>query len=83
MVGLLEQQCDLLKIDVEGSEFEILAKTPSSALRKANRVICEAHHRAGDPAVLVEILASAGFEVSITTTYSLAPFSVVYGQKPH
>lgn len=37
------EQCDLLKIDCEGSEFEILYSSPPETLKKVRRIVGEYH----------------------------------------
>lgn len=41
-------RCDLLKLDCEGSEYEILRDTPTSALQRVQRIVGEYHHPPGD-----------------------------------
>jgi FkbM family methyltransferase len=36
-------RCDFLKLDCEGSEFEILLDTPASVIQKAERIVMEYH----------------------------------------
>jgi FkbM family methyltransferase len=61
---VLAEECDLLKIDIEGGEFDVLAGG-GPALRRAKRVIAEIHPFAGDPAEAVRLLEQAGFEVEL------------------
>jgi FkbM family methyltransferase len=58
-------EVDLLKVDIEGSEYEVLLNTASSDLRRVRRIVLEYH---GDVAPytraqLFSYLAGAGFEV--------------------
>lgn len=53
--------CDLLKLDCEGSEFELVEGTPAEAWLKARRVACEAHPWAGDVQALEARLEEMGF----------------------
>ncbi len=59
---VLDDGCELLKIDAEGSEYEMLSNTPADVLRRAERVVVEFHRLAGDPEDLFRILRSSGFE---------------------
>jgi FkbM family methyltransferase len=62
---------DMLKVDVEGSEFEAFAATPRLAWAEVDRVVMEFHRPPGggskrDGATQLDaLLASLGFEVSI------------------
>ena len=53
--------CDLLKLDCEGSEFELVEGTPAEAWRRVRRVACEAHPWAGDVDALAVRLEELGF----------------------
>ncbi len=53
---------DLLKIDIEGSEYELIAETPSEILRRSDRIVIE-YHPGGSKAALFSSLRSAGFEL--------------------
>jgi hypothetical protein len=53
--------CHLLKLDCEGSEFELLARTSPDAWREVRRVACEAHPWAGDIQALADRLEEIGF----------------------
>lgn len=57
--------CDLLKLDVEGSEFDLLTGTPTDVLARARRIACEVHPWAGRPAALSERLEAAGHRVEV------------------
>jgi FkbM family methyltransferase len=63
--AVLDVGCDVLKIDCEGAEYEILAGASDSALRRVRRLVVEFHRTAGDPQVLLDRLAAAGFDASI------------------
>jgi hypothetical protein len=64
LAEVLYEACDLLKLDIEGGEFELLAHG-GDALRNARRVIAELHPSAGDPAEAVRMLEEAGFDVQV------------------
>jgi FkbM family methyltransferase len=72
---VLVDGCDLLKIDCEGAEFEILAGASDEALRRARRVVVEFHRTVGDPNVLLERLAAAGFSADVLAEDE--PFGVI------
>lgn len=69
---ILEQnkigQCDILKMDCEGAEYEILYNTPAEYLRKIRKLRMEYHLIDGEGYVkvidLVEFLRSKGFEIT-------------------
>jgi FkbM family methyltransferase len=63
---------DLVKVDVEGAEYEMLANTPAELLRRGQRWIIESHHQMGDPARLLEAFQAAGFETRLETDPSAA-----------
>lgn len=60
-------QCDLLKVDCEGGEFDILLNAPDALLRRFRNICLEYHdaptsHRHAE---LVERFKAAGFDVSV------------------
>jgi FkbM family methyltransferase len=61
---VLHEECDLLKVDVEGAEFDLF-QADAATLRKAKRIIAEIHPVAGDPDQIRRALTSAGFEVKM------------------
>jgi FkbM family methyltransferase len=63
--AVLDAGCDVLKIDCEGAEYELLTGASDSALRRVRRVVVEFHRTAGDPQVLLDRLALAGFDAAI------------------
>lgn len=60
---------DLLKLDCEGSEFDIIASTSMDDLRKIDRIIMEVHDaaytRPGDIDSLFDRLSTAGFSFDV------------------
>ncbi len=56
---------DLLKLDVEGAEFELLLRAPDDVLARARRIACEVHPWAGEAGDLVERLHTAGHQVDV------------------
>ncbi len=61
----LEQECDLLKIDCEGGEFDILAHAEDADLQRAKRMVLEFHRSVGTPETLLDRLRDAGFEAEV------------------
>jgi len=55
------QQVDLLKVDIEGSEFGLIEDLEGLARVKA--LVMEVHPKYGDPAQLVSALKAAGFRI--------------------
>ena len=55
---------DILKCDIEGSEFQLLTKE-SRLLAAARQVSIELHREFGDPQKFIEMLREMGFEVRI------------------
>jgi FkbM family methyltransferase len=58
---------DLLKLDVEGAEFEIIADAQGSILAEVNAIVGELHHdgRRGQTSGVLKKLRSEGFEVTV------------------
>ena len=56
--------CDLLKLDIEGSEFEVLEAASAETLSRIKTIIMEYHPFAGDPRRLVSRLSAQGFSIS-------------------
>jgi FkbM family methyltransferase len=62
-------QCDLLKIDVEGAEYGVLEGTPTSLWKRIRRVVMETHEAEGhNENDLIRILQNAGFQVRTKST---------------
>ena len=65
-------ECDVLKLDIEGAEYELLeALARSGKIRSARQVLVEFHHgwtrrTPDDTRAAVEQLAAAGFELAHT-----------------
>ena len=53
--------CDIIKIDIEGSEFKLFEDIACDWLSKVNYIVMEVHPIYGDPKVIVERLKSEGF----------------------
>lgn len=53
---------DFMKVDIEGSEFDLFANT-NGWLSRVRRIAMEVHRHFGDPSELAELLRRNGFEV--------------------
>jgi FkbM family methyltransferase len=62
---VLAEPCDLVKIDCEGTEFDLFKDDPE-VLRQAARMVGELHPDAGEVTKALERLERAGFVVTIT-----------------
>lgn len=62
---VLADGCDLLKVDCEGSEFDIFDGTDGTILRQTRRIIVEFHRTAGDPQLLLQRFSDSGFHAQI------------------
>ncbi len=65
------ERCDFLKMDCEGSEFEILESVPDELIRKVQHLAMEYHK---EPTPLLTRLTKAGFRVTHTPTDSDSGF---------
>jgi FkbM family methyltransferase len=63
---LVGEGYDLVKLDVEGAEFGIVADTPLEVLATLRRLVAEVHHVAGDPELLRDRLSEAGLSVTLS-----------------
>jgi FkbM family methyltransferase len=63
---LVAEGYDLVKLDVEGAEFGIVADTPLEILAQLRRLVAEVHHVAGDPELLCDRLSEAGLAVTLS-----------------
>ncbi|MEU0214010.1 FkbM family methyltransferase [Streptomyces sp. NPDC006265] len=73
---VLAEPCDLLKVDCEGSEFDLFAHAGNS-LRNAARIIAEVHTEAGNPDTLVDHIRAAGFTARLHEPYPGTPFRLL------
>jgi hypothetical protein len=62
---MAEPALSLIKIDIEGAEFQVFAGNPDW-LRQVENLTMEVHRSAGSPSEIVAILRRAGFEVNVT-----------------
>jgi len=71
MTELLERHAidrvDLMKVDIEGSEFAVFAD-PDGWLDRVERLVMEVHAHFGDPGALTRDLERAGFRVTRVDT---------------
>jgi hypothetical protein len=65
MQGCGPDDVDLLKIDIEGSEFSLVSGDPSS-LARVRRIVMEVHQPHGDVIELARALEGADFSVVVT-----------------
>lgn len=65
LADAIGEGCDLLKLDVEGSEFPLLVRTPGEVLARARRIACEVHPWAGDACRLADRLRAIGHRVEL------------------
>jgi FkbM family methyltransferase len=73
------EHVDLMKIDIEGSEFTLLTKE-QQWLDRVDRIVMEVHMRVGgDLAELTDTLGMFGFEVVITEAHSADPVTEIRG----
>lgn len=54
---------DLLKIDIEGAEFDVFENSPTSIYKEIGAIFGEIHLNYGDISSIVQILEDAGFDV--------------------
>jgi hypothetical protein len=54
-------EIDLLKIDIEGGEFEVLSKLDSAIFRNIKNIVAECHLEAGDISQLKRFLKENGY----------------------
>jgi hypothetical protein len=57
-------QIDLLKVDIEGAEFDIFKNVSNKSLRQIRAIVGEIHLEHGDINSITQTLENVGFEVS-------------------
>tara|TARA_B100000242_G_scaffold291010_1_gene263505 strand:+ start:10412 stop:11236 length:825 start_codon:yes stop_codon:yes gene_type:complete len=57
--------CDIIKIDIEGSEFKLFQDLTCDWLSRVNYIVMEVHQKYGDPKVILERLTSEGFNFNL------------------
>ena len=59
------KKCDLLKIDVEGAEYQILYSTPDYIFKKIDKIVMEVHKIEGETKdKLIEFLKNKNFKIN-------------------
>jgi FkbM family methyltransferase len=62
--------CDLLKVDIEGAEFELFADVPEGIWQRIDRVVMEVHSVHGhQPSELADLLSANGFAVKMRPSF--------------
>lgn len=74
---VLSSDCDLLKVDCEGGEFDIVLNSQLETLRKPKRIILEFHRVAGSPDALVDRLRAADLAVEMLNDDPASPFGLI------
>lgn len=60
------ERCDLLKVDIEGAEYELFAKIPDEIWRKIHRIVMEVHNdHTHSEKEIVQVLAQNNFKVHL------------------
>jgi FkbM family methyltransferase len=80
------ERCDLLKIDVEGAEYEILGAASADTLARVERVVGEYHDvRPDDPRTRIGafriMLERAGFRVDTSPSHRRANTGLFFAQR--
>lgn len=57
--------CDLLKVDIEGSEYDLIYNAPLDILQKISKIIMEVHGSDQDINNLAKFIEDSGFRVTI------------------
>ncbi len=60
------RQIDLLKLDIEGSEFDVIQFSDKKSLGRVQRIVAEIHTEHGDISALTHTLTRSGFNYVIT-----------------
>jgi FkbM family methyltransferase len=77
------ERCDLLKLDCEGSEYQILFNASKAALRRIQRIIMEYHDDVVgyDHRQMRSFLESKGFAVKVYDNFVHKNLGYLYGQR--
>jgi FkbM family methyltransferase len=59
------EECDLLKVDVEGAEYEIFDSVSSDDLKKFKYLLIEFHNNQGRVKSLIQKIKEAGFSIDV------------------
>ncbi len=69
LMGLMKkydlEEVDLLKVDVEGAEYDIFSSVGENDLRRFKHLLIEFHNNQGRASALISKIASAGFEIDL------------------
>ena len=71
-------RCDLLKIDIEGGEFDVLLTAPSRVFNRIRMIVCEFHPI---PARSVDELVRRLTEVSFQVSVSGGPIGFIFARR--
>jgi len=80
------ERCDLLKIDVEGAEYEILGCASRATLDRIDRIVGEYHDvRPEDPSTRIDafrrFLEDAGYRVDVVPSRRHANLGLFFAQR--
>jgi hypothetical protein len=59
------EEVDLLKVDVEGAEYDIFSSVEENDLRRFKHLLIEFHNNQGRASSLISKIVSAGFEIDL------------------
>jgi FkbM family methyltransferase len=59
------EEVDLLKVDVEGAEYDIFSSVDGELFRKFKHLLIEFHNNQGRASDLISKIVSAGFEIDL------------------
>jgi len=75
-------RCDFLKMDCEGSEYDILRSAPEAVLSKVARICVEYHDDGGrHHAEIVDILTRAGFVLTVLPGPAYRERGLIYARR--
>lgn len=80
----LTENVDLLKLDIEGAEFEVL-ESCKEHLHCVKQIMLEVHHKVDQPHLLVRLLGTleaSGFHVAVNAKYGFIPSGKPYLRRP-
>ena len=73
------QRCDLLKVDIEGAEYDAFLNAPAEVWERTDRIVMELHEVSNhQPAELVDLLEANGFFVDANEQATM-----LWAIKPH
>lgn len=79
-------QCDFLKLDCEGAEYEILYNLPLECFRRIDKLVLEYHTKAGEPKRrqsdgLIACLQNAGYRIAAYTDVADTNRGMIYARR--